>query len=479
MKGRILLALLAAVGACRDASAPSTATGSVPDGLIVVSGDRQGLDSGATPSPLVVQLWNKGKPVAGAVVHWEVTRGGATISDSITVTDGSGTAAVTVTPGSAGFGQGVEAGVAGVPPVDFSLTLRRPFQVLGGGNNVAERYTSDLWLAKGYGYTGTWGFRSAAGNVIKVWQLGGGGAPALVGADTIAGVNTVSDLQVSPDSTLLVATGESGPGAGLYVYGLTDPAHPALLAQWSIASATQGLHTGTLAEIGGQLYAFTARDPSAPSLLTFRVQPDSLAKIVLVDSIAMPANYGIHDTFVRDGLLFVENWNSGMWIYDVGGGGLGGSPGHAVFIGSVVTQGGEVHNAWWFHDPVTNEKRYVFIGQEGPDVIGVSSAGDIHVVDVSDLSAPVEVAHFHLGTTEGPHNFWMDEQRQVLYAAYYNGGVVALDVSGTLSGDLGSREIAEIQPGGSGDTYVWGVMLYGGSLYATDMVSGLWQLTVP
>jgi hypothetical protein len=99
-------------------------------------------------------------------------------------------------------------------------------------------------------------------------------------------------------------------------------------------------------------------------------------------------------------------------------------------------------------------------------------------VDVSDLAHPSEVAVFHLDGA-GTHNFWMDEARQVLYAAYYNGGVVALDVSGTLSGDLSNRLIAEIQPGGDGDTYTWGVQLAGGSLYAIDMLSGLWQLKVP
>lgn len=476
---RDLAFLAVVVVGCRSAPAATGPTGPVPDGLTIVAGDRQGLDSGVTPTPLTVRVRQNGAPVAGATVIWRVTRGGGVLSDSATLTDTSGMASVTISPGAAGFGQGVEASVIGLPAVDFSLTLRRPFHVLGGGNNVPERYTSDLWLARGYGYTGTWGYRSATGNVIKVWQLGGGGAPTLVGADTIPNVTTVSDLQVSPDSSLLVATGEYGNGAGLYVYSLTDPAHPALVAQWSVANATGGLHTGTLATIDGQLYAFTARDPNAPSLLTFRIQPDSLAVIVPVDSIPMPANYGIHDTFVRDGLLFVENWDSGLWIYDIGGGGQGGAPDHAVFLGSVVTQGGEVHNAWWFHDPVTNEKKYVFVGQEGPDVIGASSDGDIHVVDVSDLAAPIEVAHFHLGDHEGPHNFWMDEPRQVLYAAYYNGGVVALDVSGPLQGDLASRSIAEIKPGGTGNTYGWGVMLYGGSLYVADMVSGLWQLQVP
>lgn len=357
----------------------------------------------------------------------------------------------------------------------------RAFTVAGGGNNVPSRYTSDLWLANGYAYTGTWGFRTAQGNVVNIWHLGGNGAPTLVNTLTIPNVSTISDLQVSPDSSLLAVTAEySSSAAGLYVYSLASPADPALIAsRYVTGNNTSGLHTGTLASINGQLYDFTARDPAAPSLLTFRIQPDSATKIVLVDSILMPSNYGIHDTFVRDGILIVENWNSGLWFYDVGGGGKGGSPDSAVFISSVVTTGGEVHNAWWFHNPVTNEKRYVFVGQEGPDVIGASSQGDIHVVDVSDLTAPVEVAHYHMGAQMGPHNFWMDEPNQVLYAAYYNGGVVALDVSGTLTGDLASREIARIQPGGAGHTYVWGVMLYNGFLYASDMISGFWQLKVP
>ena len=71
----------------------------------------------------------------------------------------------------------------------------------------------------------------------------------------------------------------------------------------------------------------------------------------------------------------------------------------------------------------------------------------------------------------------MDEPNQILYAAYYNGGVVSFDVSGTLSGDLASRVIDMIRPGGAGNTYVWGVMLGpNGSLYASDMLSGFWQL---
>jgi hypothetical protein len=199
--------------------------------------------------------------------------------------------------------------------------------------------------------------------------------------------------------------------------------------------------------------------------------PDSVA---LVATVSVPANYGQHDQFARAGLAFLCSWNTGLQIYDVGDGRAGGSPQHPVKISAVVTAGGQVHNAWWFWAP-DGQKRYVFVGQEGPGSVGASSSGDIHVVDISNLASPVEVASYHM-TGAGTHNFWVDEASQILYAAYYNGGVVALDISGTLSGDLASRQIAAIQPGGPGDTYVWGVMLSGGSLYASDMLSGLWQL---
>ncbi|MGE5760487.1 MAG: hypothetical protein ACM37V_09060, partial [Gemmatimonadota bacterium] len=158
----------------------------------------------------------------------------------------------------------------------------------------------------------------------------------------------------------------------------------------------------------------------------------------------------------------------------VGNGIKGGSPAKPVLVDSITTAGGEVHNAWWFHNPAIPEQKYLFIGQEGPGSIGTSSSGDIHVVDVSDLNNIHEVGFFHR-TGAGTHNFWMDESKAILYAAYYNGGVTAIDVSGTLSGDISARMIDTLSFG-AGNTYTWGVQLYNGSLYAMDMVSGFWQL---
>ena len=204
----------------------------------------------------------------------------------------------------------------------------------------------------------------------------------------------------------------------------------------------------------------------------------------LAASVGIPPKYGIHDTFIRDGIALVSAWNSGLMLYDVGNGIKGGSPVNPVLISSIVTDsngvrgGAAVHNAWWFHNPVTSEKRYVFVGQEGPARIAGMTSGDIHVVDVMDLNSPREVAFYHMNVspdTAGTHNFWMDEPAQILYAAYYNGGVVALDVSGTLTGDLASKEIARYQPSAVSN-FVWGVQLSGGSLYAIDLLNGLYQL---
>ena len=203
------------------------------------------------------------------------------------------------------------------------------------------------------------------------------------------------------------------------------------------------------------------------------VQP-GLPGGVLVASVPIPDDYGIHDTFIRDGLAFVCAWNTGVMIFDVGNGIAGGSPSNPKLISTYATVGGRVHNAWWFWNPHTAEKKYLFVGEEGPASGFSATSGDIHVVDVSDLAHPSEVAFFHLDGA-GTHNFWMDEDAQILYAAFYNQGVIALDVSGTLLGDLSTRLMDSIRPGGVGETYTWGVQLRG-SLYAIDMLSGFWQL---
>jgi hypothetical protein len=445
-------------------------------GVTLLTGDQQGgLPGQALAISPTVQLINSGQSVAaGEPVAWTVELGGGSVAADTVLTDASGQASVQWTLGAEVGGNSLRAVWPGHDSVTFHATGTGAFTTLGGGNNVGERYTSDLWVADGYAYSGSWGNRGTPGNAVKIWLLSGSGAPILQDSIITLNTGTISDIEVSADGKWLVFTSESGSAAGLHVYELTSPGQPVFRA----AIGGVNLHTGTLATIGGKLYAFTAKDPANCALRIYDLSTAAAGTITQASATPIPDNYCIHDTFVRDGFAFVFAWNTGLYIFDVGNGSQGGSPANPVQISKTAGFGGETHNGWWFWNPTNGEKKYLFIGEEGPGSIGASSSGDIHVVDVSDFSNPVEVASYNLPGA-GTHNFWIDEPKQVLYAAYYNGGVVALDISGALSGDLASREIARIRPGGAGNTYVWGVMLYGGSLYASDMISGLWQLGIP
>ena len=73
------------------------------------------------------------------------------------------------------------------------------------------------------------------------------------------------------------------------------------------------------------------------------------------------------------------------------------------------------------------------------------AAGWVHVVDWSDWEHPHEVARYQVPEA-GSHNLWVEDD--VLYVAFYNGGLRVVDVSGELMGDLykQGREIATFVP---------------------------------
>jgi len=349
---------------------------------------------------------------------------------------------------------------------------------------VTDRYTAEVWVHGTTAYTSTWGTRGATrGNAIKIWDVSGP-SPILADSVIVPGANTLGDVQVSDDGTLLVVAIESNPNGGLAIYALDTPRTPRLLVRTTGGDLQFGVHTAEVARVNGVLYAFCSIDPAnnvAAKLITLDLTDPATPRTV--SSMVLGAPY-IHDVFVRDGLLFTAEWNNGVGIWDIGA--QGGSPSSPRRIAKVATVGGKVHNLWWFQDPVTGNKKYLFAGEEGPGVLGSSSIGDVHVVDISNLSAPSEVAVFSVAGA-GTHNFSVDEANGLLYAAYYNAGVRVIDVRG----DLGScsvrttdgrcnmvasgREQARFT--GTAPVYVWGVLWTPTGVYASDMLNGLWKLT--
>jgi hypothetical protein len=361
-----------------------------------------------------------------------------------------------------------------------------PMHVVGLGT-YADRFTAELSVHGTTAYTSTWSTRGTArGNAIMIWDVSGA-TPQL--ADSVlveANVTTTGDVAVSDDGTILVVATERAPG-NIVVYDLADPRKPRELSRFTTPGGG-GVHTAEVGRVAGKLYAVLAANAGATAP----------SRVIIVDISVPTAPQQVfsrdlspgfmHDALLRDGYLFLAFWDDGLAIWDLGGAGRGGSPSNPVPISQIATVGGSVHNAWWFHDAATNSKRYVFVGEEGPANLFTSTTGDIHVVDISDIANPREVAFYRVQGA-GTHNFWMEESRGVLYAAYYNGGVRALDVRGDLGTcapaqrapdrrcDLGlmGRELATGLTGAQ-PVSIWSVQLSGGFVYASDMLNGLWKL---
>ncbi len=367
-------------------------------------------------------------------------------------------------------------------------TRTGPLQTLGCGLDTT-RFTSEIAVHGTTAYTSTWGTRRARGNKINIWDVSQN-VPLLVDSLIVPNASTTGDVAVSDDGKLLVVATEFTLGS-IAIYDLADPRHPKFISQFTNDQTNPGVHTAEIGRVNGTLYAFLCIDPqgnSVPARIVIVDLSDPAApRQVFVKQIGAPY---VHDTFLRDGLLFLALWNDGMQIWDLGGGGTGGSPSDPHVLGTVKTVGGEVHNVWWYHD-ASGAKRYAFVGQEGPGSVGSSSFGDIHVVDVSDLMNPREVAFYHVDGA-GTHNFSVDEANGVLYAAYYNGGVRAIDVRGDL-GTCAANQREAANPGrcdlrlmgkelavGLLDqprtVYVWGVQYANNRVYASDMLNGIWTL---
>ena len=362
-----------------------------------------------------------------------------------------------------------------------------------GRGAVDDRYTAELWVNGGFAYTTTWGTRNSLatgrGNAIKIWSLAAAN-PVLVDSVILSGATTLGDVQVTVDGKYLVVATEFTPGSTV-IYDLANPVKPVQIARFQNADTDPGVHTAEIQVVNGKLYGFLSIDP--------RSATSTLARLVIVDLSTPSAPVQIyskvmgtpfvHDVYVRDGIMMTALWNDGISIFDIGGGGKGGTPANPVLVGSTKIVGGKAHNIMWFHDAVTGSKKYAYVGEEGPGSIGSSSIGDVHVIDVSDLANPKEVAFFNVPGA-GVHNFSADEQRGILYMAFYNGGVRAISTRGDLGScksdqksadgrcDLGKMkyELARGLLETGGQVYVWGVHFANGKVYASDMINGLWRL---
>ena len=363
------------------------------------------------------------------------------------------------------------------------------FEVIGRGP-IDKTFTSDIWVFEGvdgrdYAYTGTWGACTGCyGDRLYAWDVTDPSNPVLTDS-LVVDARVVNDVKVNEEGTIAVLTRENASSRrnGIVVLGLEDPAHPRVISEyWE--TLTGGVHNTF---IDGDL-VYAVHNGTADLHVIDISDPEDPRQIGRWGVPNHPAKY-LHDVHVQDGLAYLSYWDDGLIIIDVGNGIRDGTPREPEFVGQyrylyevAGREYGNTHVAF----PYTNEagNRYVFLGdeifppgfdQEDPES---SPAGYIHVVDISDVENPTEVAYYQVPDA-GPHNIWVEDD--VMYVAYYNAGLRAVDVSGTLRGNLGvqGRELAALATTDENAyiadrPFTWGPQLHKGLVYASDHTSGLW-----
>ncbi len=363
--------------------------------------------------------------------------------------------------------------------------VRRRITVTGRGT-INTTHTSDLWPWTGkdgrdYVVVGTWGGDGYA-MIFDITDLANP-----VKTDSIRiDARTINDVTVSPDGryAALSREGASNRVNGVVILDLAEPAHPKIAATFD-QELTGGVHNmfatndHLFAISGGAKYVIIdVRDIYAPKYVSEYRHPDAR----------------IHDLWVRDGIAYSAQGGVGTVVVDVGNGKWGGTIEQPKLITVYNINSG--HEIYPYVQKGTG-RTYLFIGDEEmsrqgrtwegtnyrndmttPGGIAQTSGGYTHIVDFTDPMNPMPVGRYHL-EDYGSHDIIVEDD--VLYQAYYDGGVRLVDVSGELLGNLydQGREIAVFKPyDPQGFTpnapFVMNAMPWKGHVLFTDFNSGLW-----
>jgi hypothetical protein len=366
--------------------------------------------------------------------------------------------------------------------------VQRRIELVGKGS-VNDVHTSDLWVWEGvdgrdYAVTGTWGANGEAHfwDVTDMPSVGASGErPSPKQIERIATLKvdarTVNDVKVSADGRICVLSreGASNRRNGIVIVSVVDPRNPEILSTFD-DELTGGVHNVFIYE--DHVYALSAGRRYDIINIADPRNPHRVGRFELEEP-----GHSIHDVWVEDGLAYSSNWSNGVVIVDVGNGIKGGSPEHPVLVGRYAYPSGWNHAAFPRHDKKTG-KTYVIAGDEAfPYGLNVDDKptyprGWIHFIDFTDMENPVEVARYQVPEA-GTHNLWVEGD--LLYVAYYNGGVRVVDISGELMGDLydQGREVGWFLPADPegripNAPMTWGPQPHKGRIFFSDWNSGLW-----
>ena len=384
-----------------------------------------------------------------------------------------------------------------------SRNVKKEVRLVGHGL-ISNVKSGDLWVWPGVGKHSGKDF-AATGSIFGdgeayFWDVTDPANMKII--DTVkVDARNVNDVKVSEDGQTGVITreGASNRKNGFVILDVSDPFNVKILSTFN-DDMTGGVHNTFIyknhvyAVNNGRKYdIINIEDPKNP----FRVGVFELNT----------AGHAIHDVWIENGIAYSSNWRDGIVAVDIGGStsnekessDIGfnplllkagnGSPSNPVQLASFPDFKGRNHSAFPFSSQSTGNF-YIVMGDEVfpnglENLINNKPSqprGGFHFINFSDPENPVEDAAY-IVPEAGSHNQWV--YGDVLLAAFYQGGIRILDISGELLGDLykQEREIGYFLPQHRDGIIpnapmVWGAQPYKDYIFLSDMNSGLYCIEV-
>ncbi|HWO02672.1 MAG TPA: Ig-like domain-containing protein [Blastocatellia bacterium] len=369
----------------------------------------------------------------------------------------------------------------------------RELEVVGRAP-LKEFQTAEQWIIGNFAYVST------ISDKLMIYDVSDPAHPKLTDTVKVDARHT-NDISTTADGKIAVLTreGASSRKNGIVFLDTSDPAHPKVISDYT-ATVTGGVHSAFVDshyvyltdDATGSMRVIDFQDVKNPrEVARWQVESELVRKIRGADGEESTAGRYLHDVQVKDGLAYLAYWRDGLVILDVGNGIKGGSPEKPQLVSQLRMNYHELYGDGWLAGAhaVFRYKNYVFVGDEVfPAVFDIQAKnripvrGIVHVVEVSDINHPREVADYSV-PEGGAHNVWVKDD--VLSMGYYSGGARVVDVSGELRGDLyrQGREIGRLWTGDpdgfrSNLPFTWGAQPHGDLIYFNDINSGIWIVKI-
>ncbi|HSE38454.1 MAG TPA: Ig-like domain-containing protein [Blastocatellia bacterium] len=426
-----------------------------------------------------------GKALKGSSVRWALGGDGAMIEP-----DGE---FVAERPGAFVISASVGDRQALASVIVTPRNAERELEVVGRAL-LKDAQAAEQWIIGNYAYVST------ISDKLLVYDVSDPAHPKL--ADTVkVDARTTNDVSTTPDGKIAVLTreGASNRKNGIVFLDTSDPAHPKVISEYT-ATVTGGVHSAFIDghyvyltdDATGSMRVIDFQDVKNPKeAARWQVENPLVRKITSAEGNESTAGRYLHDVQVKDGLAYLAYWRDGLVILDVGSGIKGGSPEKPQLVSQLRMNYHELYGDGWLAGAhaVFRYKNYVFVGDEVfPAIFDITAKkripvrGIVHVVDVSDIHNPREVAHYTV-PEGGAHNIWVKDD--VLSMGYYSGGARVVDVSGELRGDLyrQGREIGRLWTGDPAGfranlPFTWGAQPHGEFIFFNDINSGIWIVKI-